>query len=118
MPPNCANGQAFVQDPKVRENFAFWSFWHSLSLQVAGTREIAAQIRLKFRNVKGEPFVVIRSMQLTQKSTGKLEFKSKEGTIQMVRNKQVRKQESPQQKIVYKLCSDSLNLIAVRILTH
>ena len=72
MPPNCANGQAFVQDPKV-----------------AGTREISAQIRLKFRNVKGEPFVVIRSMQLTQKANHKLEFKSKEGTIQLVRNKQV-----------------------------
>ena len=52
-------------------------------------KEIAAQIKLKFKNVTGEPIVVTRSMLLTQKANNKLEFKSREGVIQLHRNGEV-----------------------------
>ena len=57
LPPSARSGQAFIHDPKV-----------------ADATEVKAQIKLRFRNVTGKPFVVIRSFQLTQKARGKLEI--------------------------------------------
>lgn len=63
LPPN-AKGGAFVHDPKL-----------------SGDSDVKAQIRLKFRNVKGQSMVVTRSMQSTQKKNNKLEQKSLEGLL-------------------------------------
>lgn len=62
LPPN-AKGGAFVHDPKV-----------SRELEVKG------QIKLKFKNVKGQTMVCTRSMQSTQKKT-KLEQKTLESVL-------------------------------------
>lgn len=51
--------------------------------------EIKAQIRLRFRNLKGAPVVVNRILQVLQKPNSKLEYKTKEGTIQLIRNGEV-----------------------------
>ena len=61
------SGQAFIHDPKV-----------------ADATEVKAQIKLRFQNSIGKPFVVIRSFQLVQKSGGKLEKKDLDQIIQMV----------------------------------
>lgn len=63
LPPN-SKGGAFVNDPKL-----------------SGDSEVKAQIRLKFRNVKGQSMVVTRSMQSTVKKNSKLEQKSLEGLL-------------------------------------
>lgn len=63
LPPN-AKGGAFVHDPKL-----------------SADTEVKAQIRLKFRNVKGQSMVVTRSMQSTLKKNAKLEQKSLEGLL-------------------------------------
>lgn len=63
MPPN-AKGGAFVHDPKL-----------------SADTEVKAQIRLKFKNVKGQSMVVTRSMQSTIKKNSKLEQKSLEGLL-------------------------------------
>lgn len=63
LPPN-AKGGAFVHDPKLSSD-----------------TEVKAQIRLKFKNVKGQSMVVTRSMQSTQKKNSKLEQKSLEGLL-------------------------------------
>ncbi len=67
LPPSARSGQAFIHDPKV-----------------ADVTEVKAQIKLRFRNVVGKPFVVIRSFQLTQKARGKLEKKDLDSVIQSV----------------------------------
>lgn len=67
LPPSARSGQAFIHDPKV-----------------ADVTEVKAQIKLRFRNVLGKPFVVIRSFQLTQKARGKLEKKDLDSVIQSV----------------------------------
>ena len=67
LPPSARSGQAFIHDPKV-----------------ADVTEVKAQIKLRFRNVTGKPFVVIRSFQLTQKARGKLEKKDLDSVIQSV----------------------------------
>ena len=66
LPPSARSGQAFIHDPKV-----------------ADATEVKAQIKLRFRNVTGKPFVVIRSFQLTQKARGKLEKKDLDSVIQL-----------------------------------
>lgn len=63
LPPN-AKGGAFVHDPKLSSD-----------------TDVKAQIRLKFRNVKGQSMVVTRSMQSTLKKNSKLEQKSLEGLL-------------------------------------
>lgn len=63
LPPN-AKGGAFVHDPKL-----------------SADTEVKAQIRLKFKNVKGQSMVVTRSMQSTLKKNSKLEQKSLEGLL-------------------------------------
>jgi len=63
LPPN-AKGGAFVHDPKLSSD-----------------SEVKAQIRLKFKNVRGQTKVVTRSMQSTQKKNNKLEQKSLEGLL-------------------------------------
>ena len=63
LPPN-AKGGAFVHDPKL-----------------SADTEVKAQIRLKFRNVKGQSMVVTRSMQSTLKKNSKIEQKSLEGLL-------------------------------------
>ena len=67
LPPSARSGQAFIHDPKV-----------------ADATEVKAQIKLRFQNSIGKPFVVIRSFQLVQKSGGKLEKKDLDQIIQMV----------------------------------
>ncbi|KAI8886588.1 hypothetical protein K501DRAFT_283766, partial [Backusella circina FSU 941] len=51
LPPN-SRGGAFVHDPKI-----------------AGSTEVKAQIKLKFRNINGHKLVCSRSLQVTQKKT-------------------------------------------------
>ena len=63
LPPN-AKGGAFVHDPKL-----------------SADNEVKAQIRLKFKNVRGQTMVVTRSMQSTLKKNNKLEQKSLEGLL-------------------------------------
>lgn len=63
LPPN-AKGGAFVHDPKL-----------------SGEGEVKGQIRLKFRNVRGQTMVVTRSMQSTERRNGKVEQKSLEGLL-------------------------------------
>ena len=67
LPPSARSGQAFIHDPKV-----------------ADTTEVKAQIKLRFQNSIGKPFVVIRSFQLVQKANGKLEKKDLDQVIQLI----------------------------------
>lgn len=62
LPPN-AKGGAFVHDPKVSRE-----------------TEVKGQIKLKFRNVKGQTMVVTRSMQSAQRRS-KLEQKTLESLL-------------------------------------
>jgi len=39
--------------------------------QVAGEREVKAQIKLRFRNVNGKPIVCTRSLQCIQRANNK-----------------------------------------------
>ncbi|KAK9817777.1 hypothetical protein WJX72_002045 [[Myrmecia] bisecta] len=64
LPPNTRSGQSFIHDPKV-----------------AGETEVKAQIKLRFRTSTGQPVVVIRTFQLTQKKTA-LQFKALDQTLQ------------------------------------
>jgi hypothetical protein len=51
---------------------------------VYGSDDVKAQIKLQCKTVTGQPFLVIRSFQLTRKrSTGKYEFKSLDQNIQI-----------------------------------
>lgn len=62
LPPN-AKGGAFIHDPKVSREV-----------------EVKAQIKLKFRNARGQPMVCTRSIQSTQRKT-KLEQKTLESCL-------------------------------------
>jgi len=66
LPPNCKNGQAFIHDTKI-----------------AGEREVKAQIKLRFKNVNGKPFVCTRSLSLTQKASQQT-MKAIESALQTV----------------------------------
>jgi DNA repair protein RAD50 len=50
--------------------------------QVAGEREVKAQIKLRFRNVNGKPIVCTRSLQLTQQANDKKVCKTLESALQ------------------------------------
>ncbi|KAG7380741.1 DNA repair protein rad50 [Phytophthora pseudosyringae] len=66
LPPGARSGQSLVHDPKI-----------------AGTNEVKASIRLRFRNRAGKAMVVQRTYQLRQtKKT--LTFKALDGAIRVV----------------------------------
>eukprot|EP01133_Synstelium_polycarpum_P012198 gene12198-14275_t len=65
MPPNCANGQAFIHDPKI-----------------AGEAEVKAQIKLRFKNPNGKPIVATRSLCLIQKANNKQEYRQVDSSLQ------------------------------------
>jgi DNA repair protein RAD50 len=64
LPPNTRSGQAFIHDPKV-----------------AGETEIKAQIKLRFSTATGQPVVIIRSFQLTQRKST-MQFKALDNVLQ------------------------------------
>lgn len=66
LPPNTKGG-AFVHDPKM-----------------AGEKEVKAQVRLRFWNVKREKMVVNRNLQVTVKKTGGMTMKTLEGMLSKV----------------------------------
>ncbi|TYZ58455.1 hypothetical protein PybrP1_007973 [[Pythium] brassicae (nom. inval.)] len=66
LPPGARGGQSFVHDPKI-----------------AGTNEVKASIRLRFRNSAGKAMVVQRTYQLTQLRS-QLRFKAMDGVIRVV----------------------------------
>uniref|UniRef100_A0A1D2A4U2 DNA repair protein RAD50 n=1 Tax=Auxenochlorella protothecoides TaxID=3075 RepID=A0A1D2A4U2_AUXPR len=66
LPPNTRSGQSFVHDPKV-----------------AGETEVKAQIKLRFITGAGQPVVVIRSFQLTQRKAS-MAFKALDNVLQTV----------------------------------
>lgn len=68
LPPNTKGG-AFVHDPKM-----------------AGEKEVKAQVRLRFWNVKRERMVVNRNLQVTVKKTGGMTMKTLEGMLSKVDN--------------------------------
>jgi hypothetical protein len=63
LPPNTKGG-AFVHDPKM-----------------AGEKEVKAQVRLRFWNVKRERMVVNRNLQVTVKKGGGMTMKTLEGML-------------------------------------
>ena len=72
-----------------RYNFGFCALgWQQCSSpdvvvrQVAGEREVKAQIKLRFRNVNGKPIVCTRSLQLTQQANDKKVCKTLESALQ------------------------------------
>ncbi|KAJ9101852.1 hypothetical protein QFC21_003192 [Naganishia friedmannii] len=66
LPPNTKGG-AFVHDPKM-----------------AGEKEVKAQVRLRFWNVKRERMVATRNLQVTVKKAGGLTMKTLEGILSKV----------------------------------
>jgi hypothetical protein len=54
-------------------------------VQLAGEREVKAQVRLRFQNVMGK-VTVTRCMQLIQRANGKQEWKSIDSSIQIEPN--------------------------------
>ena len=52
-------------------------------IQLAGEREIKAQIKLRFQSVTGKPIVATRCLQLTQKAN-KQECKSIDSSLQAI----------------------------------
>ena len=65
LPPNARLGQSFVHDPKVGN---LWDDLGEGGVQIAKEREVKAQIMVRFCNVAGDHFVVIRSFQVRQLS--------------------------------------------------
>ncbi|KAK2162319.1 hypothetical protein LSH36_100g02026 [Paralvinella palmiformis] len=63
MPPGAAKNAAFIHDPKVIDE-----------------TEVNAQIRLKFRNVQGQIYLVTRSIKAIQKAKN-IQLKTLEGVI-------------------------------------
>ncbi|CAM9975589.1 unnamed protein product, partial [Phaeothamnion confervicola] len=63
LPPGSRNGQSFIHDPKI-----------------SGVADVKASIKLRFKAKGGQPMVVIRSFQLSQKKTA-LTFKALDGVI-------------------------------------
>lgn len=66
LPPNTKGG-AFVHDPKM-----------------AGEKEVKAQVRLRFWNVKRERMVVNRNLQVSVKKGGGMTMKTLEGMLSKV----------------------------------
>ncbi|GHJ86488.1 hypothetical protein NliqN6_2890 [Naganishia liquefaciens] len=66
LPPNTKGG-AFVHDPKM-----------------AGEKEVKAQVRLRFWNVKRERMVATRNLQVSVKKAGGLTMKTLEGILSKV----------------------------------
>lgn len=66
LPPNTRSGQSFIHDPKV-----------------AHEPEVKAQIKLRLNTSLGQPVVVLRSFQLTQKKTT-MQFKTLDSTLQTI----------------------------------
>ncbi|GMF15102.1 unnamed protein product [Phytophthora lilii] len=66
LPPGARSGQSLVHDPKI-----------------AGTNEVKASIRLRFRNRAGKPMVVQRTYQVRQTKKN-LTFKAMDGVIRVV----------------------------------
>jgi len=64
LPPHTNKGKSFIHDPKV-----------------AGETEVKGQIKLRFYNALHQPFIIVRSFQLTQKKTD-MTFKALDSTIQ------------------------------------
>ncbi|KAG1658953.1 hypothetical protein FOA52_010050 [Chlamydomonas sp. UWO 241] len=64
LPPNTRSGQSFIHDPKV-----------------AKEPEVKALIKLRFTTSTGQPVVVMRSFQLTQKKAT-MTFKTLDSTVQ------------------------------------
>ncbi|GIZ42528.1 hypothetical protein CKM354_000579200 [Cercospora kikuchii] len=65
LPPNCANGQSFVHDPKM-----------------SGEKEVMAQVKLLFTSIEGHRMVCARSMSVTVKKDSRT-FKTLEGSLRM-----------------------------------
>jgi hypothetical protein len=57
----------------------------NINVEVAGEREVKAQIKLRFRNAAGKPMVVTRSLSLVQKQT-KQEFNTIDSALQTFNN--------------------------------
>ncbi|KAG6612577.1 dna repair protein rad50 [Phytophthora cinnamomi] len=66
LPPGARSGQSLVHDPKI-----------------AGTNEVKASVRLRFRNRAGKAMVVQRSFQVRQTKKN-LTFKALDGVIRVV----------------------------------
>lgn len=63
LPPNIKHGQYFIYDPKI-----------------AGETEVKARIKLRFYDAQQNPFIIVRSFQLTQtKKT--MQFKALDTTL-------------------------------------
>lgn len=65
VPPNCANGQSFVHDPKM-----------------SGEKEVMAQVKLLFTSTEDVRMVCSRSLSVTVKKDSRT-FKTLEGSIRM-----------------------------------
>lgn len=70
-------GQAFVHDPNVRPSFLS----SNNVLQVAGEKEIKAQVRIKFRGMDGQPATVIRSLRVSVLAKHKLKLTTLDSTL-------------------------------------
>ncbi|GMF44640.1 unnamed protein product [Phytophthora fragariaefolia] len=66
LPPGARSGQSLVHDPKI-----------------AGTNEVKASVRLRFRNRAGKAMVVQRSFQVRQTKKS-LQFKALDGVVRVV----------------------------------
>jgi DNA repair protein RAD50 len=66
LPPGARSGQSFIHDPKI-----------------AGTNEVKASVRLRFRNQAGKVMVAQRTFQLQQTKTA-LKFKALDGVIRVI----------------------------------
>ncbi|KAK0549388.1 DNA repair protein rad50 [Tilletia horrida] len=64
LPPNTKGG-AFVHDPKIAQE-----------------KEVKAQVRLRFRDPKGEKYNVTRNLQVTTNKSGNLSMSTLEGLLQ------------------------------------
>ncbi|CAD7702268.1 unnamed protein product [Ostreobium quekettii] len=82
LPPNTRSGQSFVHDPKI-----------------AGETEVKAQIKLRFHTNTGQPVVIIRSFQLTQKKSS-MQYKALDQVLQTFN-----KETGQKQALTYR-CAD------------
>ena len=87
LPPNTRSGQSFIHDPKV-----------------AREPEVKAQIKLRFNTSTGQPVVVVRSFQLTQKKAT-MTFKTLDSTLQTIN-----KDTGQKQALTYR-CADIDKLV-------
>ncbi len=66
---------------KIKYVYYVFLYIKTTLFQVAGEREVKAQIKLRFRNAAGKPIVITRSLSLTQKPN-KQECKSIDSALQ------------------------------------